>query len=256
MGKVAPSPGRSQVRERKERLAVNKISWTLARNESEGADEFRARLLAQLAPEVGQRLRGLKSLALTVQNADEFSGALVPVGAASRPADVLVEAVVDDLYVPLDPLHELLEQQVGHFQGWRIRSTVIFDASQPAELGQPSDASAVIAFVERLDGVTPAHFDHNWFVHAGHSDGLEAESPESIAERKREEQVAGGRYLQNRVVEAVTPTAWLIHGYTQLFFPMFMPPLDEVAPYERVRGEEPFDRWPPRILQGREYRVR
>ena len=27
-------------------------------------------------------------------------------------------------------------------------------------------------------------------------------------------------------------------------------------PYVRVRGEEPFDKWPPRILQGFEYRVR
>jgi hypothetical protein len=34
-----------------------------------------------------------------------------------------------------------------------------------------------------------------------------------------------------------------------------VPPVGS-EPYDRVRGEDPFDKWPPRILQGFQYRIR
>ena len=112
----------------------------------------------------------------------------------------------------------------------------------PSALGEPSAFPNVLCFIERLDGTTPEHFDRNWSIHAGHLDGQEAESEQSIAERRREEESSPGQlYRQNRVVEPVTPTAWVVHGYTQLRFPFLLPPVGD-EPYARVRGEEDFDR--------------
>jgi hypothetical protein len=235
---------------------VDKICWTLAGPAGTGPDEFARDVLDELPAQVAERLPGAASVFVTLQKADEFSGAVVPVDGDERSVDALLEVEVADLYAPLDPVHDLLRSRCGHVQGWRVHPTLIYDASVPEPLGQPSSMPAVVAFVERVDGVTPGFFHRNWYIHAGHSDGREAESAASRAERAREEATPGIRYVQNRVIEPVTPTAWLIHGYTQLFFPMFMPSIEGQEPYERVRGEEAFDRWPTRILQGHEYRIR
>lgn len=236
---------------------MNKICWTLARPASSDKDAFRREALADLPARIIELVPGAASIAVTLQAPDEYSGAMVPVEGHARPADALVEVEVVNHFVALDAIHEVLNERSGHFQGWRVRSTLIYDSSAPSVIGEPSLLSACVAFVERLDGTTPDHFDQNWYVHAGHPDGIEAESAASLAERAREEaELPGWRYVQNRVIEPVTPTAWLIHGYTQLLAPGFTPSLEGAEPYERVRGEEPFDRFPPRILQGHEYRVR
>jgi hypothetical protein len=236
---------------------LDKTAWTLARAVGVDDDELRDTVLLQLPASIGELVPAVESLTVTMQQPDEYCGALVPVAAQERPADVLVEVTTCEHHVALDPLREWLGQRFAHVQGWRVKPTVIWDASTVPPLGQPSEQAAIVCFVERLDGTTPEHFDHNWFVHAGHADGQEPASTVSIAERTREEEaMPGGRYVQNRVVEPVTPTAWLVHGYTQLFFPMHLPPVEGTDPYSRVRGEEPFDRWPPRILQGHEYRLR
>lgn len=234
---------------------MDKISWTLARLANDEAESFKREVLGVLPKQIMELLPGAASVIVTMQKPDEFSGAAVPVAGADRGVDALLEVAVADLYVPLDPVHELLRARCEHVQGWRVHPTLIYDSSTPAPIGEPSLSPAIVAFVERVDGVTPEFFHRNWYIHSGHLDGQEEESPESRAERAREEATPGIRYVQNRVIEPVTPTAWLIHGYTQLYFPMFMPSIEGQAPYERVRGEEPFDRWPTRILQGNEYRV-
>jgi hypothetical protein len=236
---------------------LNKICWTLARKSNLGAELFQHELLSDLADRISELVQGAAGVAVTLQASNEHSGAVVPVEGLLRPVDAFVEVEVSEPFVALDPVHELLDERCGHFQGWRVRSTPIYDSSVRADLGQPSAFTAVVAFVERADGTSPEHFDRNWYVHAGHPDGLEAASAASLAERAREEaERPGWRYVQNRVIEAVTPTAWVIHGYTQLLAPGFTPSLEGAEPYERVRGEQPFDRFPPRILQGPEHRVR
>ncbi len=40
---------------------------------------------------------------------------------------------------------------------------------------------------QRLDGTTPEFYNRNWYIHAGHLDGQEAESEESRANRQRME---------------------------------------------------------------------
>ena len=173
----------------------------------------------------------------------------------SRVVDAAIEVQTREEYPPLDDFHSYLRRNWFHVQGWRVKPTLIYDSTHPRALREASRSPSLLIFVERLDGTTPEHFDRNWYIHAGHPDGREVESDASRAERHREESEAPDRiYRQNRVVEPLTATAWTIHGYTQLQLGGFLPELGS-DPYPRVRGEEDFDRWPPRIIQGFEYRI-
>ncbi len=235
---------------------MDKIMWTLARDHGTDIDEFQQSVLQDFAPEAGRLVSSTEEVRVTLQDPSAYSGAVIDLGDGERPVDAALELVAADSYVALDDVNEYLEARCGHVQGWRVRPNLIYDASTPVVLGAPSAFSNIFCFVQRLDGTAPDHFDRNWSIHAGHADGQEAESDASRAERRREEAAGPGQlYRQNRVLEPVTPTAWLIHGYTQLQFPFLLPSVGD-EPYARERGEEPFDRWPPRILQGHEYRIR
>jgi hypothetical protein len=234
---------------------MDKLIWTLTGGTGANVADFQRFVLDEVAPGAGARVSSCTDVRVTLQAAGEFTGAFVETGDDERAVDAALEIVTDESYVPLDEVHEHLRACCGHVQGWRVRPNVIYDASTPVALGEPSAFPNIFCFVERIDGSTPEHFDRNWSIHAGHPDGHEAESEESRAERDREEEAAPGQlYRQNRVLEPVTPTAWVVHGYTQLQFGFLLPSVGD-EPYERVRGEEEFDRWPPRILQGHEYRV-
>lgn len=236
---------------------MDKIAWTLARPDDTASAAFRSLLLTEVGGRVIDLVPTAMTLAFTLQDEGEHSGALVPVGGDERPVDALLEAVTVDRHVALDAVHDLLRSHCGHVLGWRVKPTLIYDASTEAPVGEPSAYIQATVFIERLDGTPPEHFDRNWYIHAGHLDGQEAASPASEAESAKDlAAIPGARYVQNRIIEPVTPTAWLVHGYPQLLFPFHVPPVDPDVPYERTRGEEPFDRWPPRILQGPEYRLR
>jgi hypothetical protein len=237
------------------RSRPGKCVWTLTHASGDDVSEFRQRLLDELAGVVTKLVPTAAEVYVTLQEQAAYSGALVDAGAGQHPVDAALELLTSEDYVGLDELHAHLRSTCGHVQGWRVKPTLIYDSAAPRSVGEPSLSPNVLVFVERLDGTTPEHFSRNWYIHAGHLDGDEAESEESIAERRREEAEGPGRcYRQNRVLEPITPTAWLLHGYTQLQMGFLVPPVDG-EPYARVRGEEPFDRWPPRILQGFEYRV-
>jgi hypothetical protein len=235
---------------------MDKIIWTLTREPDTDVREFQRFLLQELAPTAAQLVRSTTEVRVTLQEPTAYSGAFVDLGGREQAVDAALEVITSESYVELDDVNACLGARCGHVQGWRVRPNLIYDASTPVAHGEPSAFPNIFCFVERLDGTTPEHFDRNWSIHAGHPDGKEAESDESIAERRREEESAPGQlYRQNRVLEPVTPTAWLIHGYTQLQFSFLLPSVGD-EPYARERGEEPFDRWPPRIVQGHEYRIR
>jgi hypothetical protein len=234
---------------------MEKCIWTLTGVPNIDRGELSRLLLEELPNAVRKLLPAAVEAHVTIQEPSEYSGALVEIHETSRTVDAVLELEISEACPPLDDFHAYLRDYWAHSQGWRVKPTLIYDSSQPRALGEPSRSPTTLIFVERLDGTTPEHFDRNWYVHAGHPDGREAESDASLAERHREEAEAPDRlYRQNRVIEAITPTAWVIHGYTQLQLGFFVPELGS-DPYPRVRGEEPFDRWPPRILQGFEYRI-
>jgi hypothetical protein len=234
---------------------MDKITWTLMRPPDADTHEFQRFILHELAPAAGRLVPSVAEVRVTLQDPSAYSRAFLDLGDGERSVDAALEVIASDPYVALDEANAYLQAQCGHVQGWRVRPNLIYDASKPVALGEPSAFPNILCFVERLDGTTPEHFDRNWSIHAGHPDGQEAESEESVAERRREEESGPGQlYRQNRVLEPVTPTAWLIHGYTQLQFAFLLPSVGD-EPYARWRGEEPFDRWPPRILQGHEHRI-
>ena len=233
---------------------MNKHAWTIARSRDSTHAEFGAWVFADLASTVKELIPSARDTRITLQDEDAILNATVPVGREDVAVDAVLEITTANECPPMDPWHEFLVGHCAHVQGWRVKPTVIFDATRALERGEQSDAPNVLVFVQRLDGTTPEHFDTNWYKHAGHADGAEAESEHSREERAREEAGHGGLYRQNRVLEAVTPTAWVVHGYTQLQLGMLIPAVPE-EPYERTRGEEPFDRWPPRMVQGPEHRI-
>jgi hypothetical protein len=234
---------------------VDKHVWTVIGDAGLDASELTDRLLEELPTAMRELVPSTTQAHVTIQQADEFSQSLVDCNDASRPVDAAIELESTEECPPLDGFHAYLKEKWIHVQGWRVKPTLIYDSTELRGLQEPSRSPSVLIFVERLDGTTKDHFDRNWYIHAGHSDGCEAESAASLAERHREEAEASNRlYRQNRVVEPVTASAWHIDGYTQLQLGFFLPEIGD-DPYPRVRGEEAFDRWPPRILQGFEYRI-
>ncbi|HEY3672513.1 MAG TPA: hypothetical protein VGN51_16375 [Acidimicrobiia bacterium] len=235
---------------------MDKLTWTLTGGTDVDVREFQRFVLDEVAPGAGTRVPSSTDVRVTLHEPDAYSGAFIDPGDGERAVGAVLEIITADSYVAIDDVNEYLGAHCGHVQGWRVRSNLIYDASTPVAPGEPSAFPNIFCFVERLDGTTPEHFDRNWSIHAGHLDGLEAESEQSRAERQREEESQPGQlYRQNRVLEPITPTAWVVHGYTQLQFGFLLPSVGD-EPYARVRGEEEFDRWPPRIVQGHEYRVR
>lgn len=234
---------------------MEKCIWTLTGVPKLDPAELSHQLLGELPKTLKELLPAVSEAHVTIQEAAEYSGALVELGGHAERVDAVVEVESADPYSPLDEFHAYLRGRWAHAQGWRVKPTLIYDSTRPRTLGEPSRSPANLVFVERLDGTTPEHFDRNWYIHAGHPDGCETESDASLEERRREEAAAPDRlYRQNRVLEPITPTAWVLHGYTQLQLGFFVPELGP-DPYPRERGEEAFDRWPPRILQGFEYRI-
>ena len=159
-------------------------------------------------------------------------------------------------YVATDPINSVLSGTCDHVQDWLIHPTTMFDASTPAPRRTPMPYKHTLWLNQRLDGTTPEFYNRNWYLHAGHLDGREAENEQSRAERAREEERHAGKwYVQNRVIEPITATAWVVNGFADLLLDGFIPGPGERYIPKDGRGEESFDRWPPRVVQGSTYRV-
>jgi hypothetical protein len=218
---------------------ANKCSWTLVRPQGTVQKDFQQFVLHELAGACSGHIGEPTGITVTLQEAGVFSSANVRLGSDDRPVDALLEIETSRSYGAASEINEYLLAHCDHVQGWRVRPTLIYDASIPVAIGARSSSPIIVAFVRRLDGTTPEHFDRNWLMHA--------------EQAKREGGGAHGRYAQNRVVEPITPTAWVANGYSQLSIQTFIPGVGA-----RAAGrpdEDRFDEWPPRILQGYAYRV-
>jgi hypothetical protein len=223
-------------------------AWTLVRPAGVDVEAFRDELLSELPTALRPLVPSIRALSVTSREPDAFCSATL----AGAPVDAVVELSFTDAAQRLDPVTAELARRSAAIQGWRLSPTVVFDAARPVPLGAPSAELVSLVFVQRLDGTDAGHFDREWFRHAG----LPPEGPQATlghAARERLEEDGGTtRYVQNRVVEPITPVEWVVHGYSRLHAPWLVPELPD-TPYERFRGEEPFDRWPPRLVQGREH---
>jgi hypothetical protein len=236
---------------------ADKLMWTLVAPDGTSRGDFKRYVLKELAVAAGQLVSGATSVRLTLQEAHAFCGALVRVGDTDRRIDAVLQITSSLPYVATDPVNSVLDGSCGHVQGWRVHPTAIFDASPTVPHGTPLPSKQMLWINQRIDGTTPEFYNRNWYIHAGHLDGLEAESDESSAIRVRSEtdRFNGRWYYQNRVVEPITPTAWVVNGFADLLADEFVPGPGERYDPKKGMGEESFDRWPPRVIQGSSYRV-
>jgi hypothetical protein len=218
---------------------VDKCSWTLTKPKAVARKEFQQFILHELAPACGKLVPEPSEIKIILQESGAFSNASVKMADGEKPIDAVLEIATSCSYSALSGVNAYLSSHCDYVQGWRIRSDLIYDGSTAAPLGARSALPSVLAFIRRLDGTTPEHFERNWSLHA--------------EQAKREGGGAQGRYEQNRVVEAITPTAWVVNGYSQLYMRNFIPSIGLRAP--APKGEDSFAEWPPLIVQGYAYRV-
>jgi hypothetical protein len=234
----------------------DKCMWTLVRPDGTGIAEFQQYVLEDLAKAAGRLLPGATSVMVTLQEPNAFCGALVRVRDTDRRVDAVLQITSSGSYVATDPVNSVLSGSCGHMQGWRVHPTTIFDESAPVPPGMPVPFKQMLWINQRIDGTTPEFYNRNWYIHAGHLDGHEAESEESRrVHEQRGEQTNGHWYIQNRVLEPITPTAWVVNGYADYLADGFMPGPGERYDPKAGMGEESFDKWPPRLIQGVPYRV-
>jgi hypothetical protein len=218
---------------------ANECSWTLVRPQGVVQKDFQQFVLHELAGAVGSLVGEPTSITVTLQEAGVFSSANVRIGNGDRPVDAVLEIGTSRSYGAVSKINEYLLAHCDHVQGWRVKSTLIYDASTAVAVGARSSLPVIVAFIRRLDGTSPEDFERNWYQHA--------------EQAKREGGGAHGRYAQHRVVEPITPTAWVANGYSQLSIQAFIPGVGARAASRRA--EDIFDEWPPRIVQGYSYRV-
>ena len=196
---------------------------------------------------------------MTLQEPNAFSGAIVNVGGNDHRVDAVLQITSSGSYVATDPVNSVLSGNCGHVQGWRVHESTMFDSSTPVPLGEAVPFKQMLWINQRMDGKTPEFYNRNWYIHAGHTDGKPEESDASRRrheERHEQGEVTTDRwYIQNRVLEPITPTAWVINGFADLTFPSLIPIVGERYDPKAGFSEEHFDRWPPRVIQGAAYRV-
>ena len=218
---------------------AGKCSWTLTKPKAAARKEFQEFILHELAGACGKLVPDRSGITVTLQEADTFSNATIKTGSGDRPVDAVLEIAMPCIYGAVAKVSDYLSSHCDYVQGWRITSDLVYDASAPVPLGARSSLPSVLAFIRRLDGTTPEHFERKWSMHA--------------EQAKREGGGANGRYEQNKIVEPITPTAWVVNGYSQLYMRNFIPSIGShgAAP----KGDDNFEEWPPLIVQGYAYRV-
>ena len=234
----------------------DKCVWTLVRPISTALAAFQHYVLEDLAKAAGDLVPGATSVMVTLQEPNAFSGATVRVGEADSRIDAVLQITSSAAYVATDPVNSVLSGNCGHVQGWRVHPTTIFDESVPVPPGTPFPHTQMLWINQRIDGTTPEFYNRNWYIHAGHLDGEEAESEDSRRVHvQRGERAKGHWYIQNRVLEPITPTAWVVNGVSDYLADGYLPGPGERYDPKAGMGEESFDKWPPRLFQGVPYRV-
>jgi hypothetical protein len=235
---------------------MDKCLWTLVRPYGARTTEFQHYVLEDLAKAAGNLLPGTTGVMVTFQEPNAFSGATVRLGEADRRIDAVLQITSSESYVAIDPVNSVLSGNCGHVQGWRVHPTTIFDESVPVPAGAQIPHPQMLWINQRIDGATPEFYNRNWYIHAGHLDGKEEESEDSRrVHHERGDQAKGRWYVQNRVLEPITPTAWVVNGISDYLSDGFIPGPGERYDPKAGMGEESFDRWPPRLVQGYSYRV-
>jgi len=208
---------------------MGKYVFVLTRPAEQELPDFGDVLRSESGPAIRDDAPGLAGLRIVLRE----PATAAPDADAVDGADAVVELWVGPDHVPLDSTTKRLESSTSSVQGWRVSEEVVVDA-----LGQDPRPVDMFAFIQRLDGTSPEFFATNWRIHG------------TGAATLAREQSCSWRYLQNRVLEPVTPTRWVIDGYGS--FRGEGPSLPESDDPAHMPGEEPFWRVTSRLMLGRE----
>jgi hypothetical protein len=161
--------------------------------------EFTETLRTTIGPAVAKQLTDGTRVRLRTRDealSEHFGPwfAHVPFRDAELPLDAVIDITVPEDDALLDGVHETLNSTTSTSQGWRVAATAYADDVPDPEVGQPSDNVGSATFIRRVDGMSRERFSIEWHIHGVHT----------IA-RAKEQQRPMRRYIQNRIVEPVTP---------------------------------------------------
>ena len=107
---------------------MEKCIWTLTGLPNNDRDELSPQLLEELPKVITTLLPSAAEAYVTMQEAAEYSGALVDIQGRSHHVDAVVEVVSAEPCPPLDEFHGYLRDAWTHAQGWRVKPTLIYDS--------------------------------------------------------------------------------------------------------------------------------
>jgi hypothetical protein len=240
---------------------MDKLFYALTAPRGSSLDEFSDALRTEIGPtlaralDVGSRVRvRIRDVASSEHFGPLF--AHVPCQDREIPLDAVVDIAVPDEVACLDHVHATLTETTSTCQGWRVVATPYADHVPDPEPGLPSDYIGGAVFIQRVDGMSRDRFSIEWHIHGVHE-----------VARAKAQQRTMGRYIQNRVVEPVTSTFWVIDGYEEGAVPAEAAAARTSAPvptttersFEEVAagpGETEFFRMPlVRLFYGTEFLV-
>lgn len=221
-------------------------------------EEFSQALRTSIGPAVakelvdGTRVRvRLRDESFTQRLAESPWLARAPYHGQQLPLDAIVDVLIPDEAGQLDGVNAALAEATSTCQGWRVEPTILADNLPDPELGHRSEYIGGGGIIQRPDGMTRDRFSIEWHIHGAHSKALAAARGRPML-----------RNIQNRVVEPVTGTIWVLDGYEEASLPVEIfenfpvPPPDQT--FESVTagpGETQYFRMPTPLLFGREYLI-
>ena len=232
---------------------MQKCTWLLLRPTDVDSEAF-----ADVVRDVGKAAQDLIATAneihVTPQEPGQI-GSTVDRADGEHTIDAVIEVTTAESYVPLDPFTEELRRVSGHFAGWRSHPTLIYDAGPSPPPASPSSCRACSCSSSVLTAPRRS---------SSAATGTSTRATPTARRPRTTTPVPGapsasapgGYYMQHRFLEPIAATPWVAHGYTKLAMPGFVPAEGlalGVREQRRHPGEEPFDRWPARIVQGRTY---
>ena len=237
----------------------DKLMWTLVRPEAPAIAEFQQYVLEDLAVAAGGLVPGVTSVRVTLQEPNTFSGAIVNVGGDDRRVDAVLQ-ITSSGFVRGDRPRELgaereLRPRPGMAGPRRRRCTT---RAPTCRSGRRVPSSRCCGSTSAWTARRPSSTAGTGTSTAGTSTARKprASEPRRTAARHLRGADRARWYIQNRVLEPdhadglgrerVRRSSWA---------PASLPgPGERYNPKDGM-GEESFDRWPPRVVQGSSYRV-
>lgn len=237
---------------------MDKLFWALTAPIGCPLEEFSDGLRTTVGPAVAKELADGTRVRVRMRD-DRFSQRLaespwlarVPYRGQRLMLDAILDVVSPEANARLDGVNAVLADATSTCQGWRVDATALADNLPDPALGERSDYVGGGGFIQRPDGMSRDRFSIEWHIHGAHAKAKAAERERPML-----------RNIQNRIVEPVTGTIWVLDGYEEAALPAEMfetfpvpPPDQSFESTTAGPGETQYFRMPPPLFFGWEYLV-